>query len=261
MSRLHASFQCTNFVILNIFEGITQISQSRIDVLEPYSYVLLISAIFLLVLTGVTTLLYYRRIKGAKAKYEEAKDVVGDVVVSYSKQLQRHEEQLEKASYRIEGLSARSENVVVKVEELGKQTNELASKVVSTSDTQGRLTKEVEDVKTKLNDIKKVQEDIEKHISETPEAKIEAAIPIRREHALAPLTETELRVLEFIADGGEKTAPEIRDLIKLTREHSARLVKKLYAEGYLERETAKTPYTYRVKDEMVKILKKSGAEM
>jgi CTP-dependent riboflavin kinase len=55
-------------------------------------------------------------------------------------------------------------------------------------------------------------------------------------------------------------APEIKDLIKLTREHTARLVKKLYEEGYLERNTAKTPYAYRVKEEMLKFLKKTEAE-
>jgi len=254
MSRFHAAFNLTELVILNLFEGITQVSQAIIDLIEPY--VLLITTIILLVLTGATTVLYYQRIKGVKVKYEQAKDVVGDVVVSFNKQLQRHEEQLEKASYQTEGLTAKSENIEVKIEELRKQTNDLASKVASTSDTQGQLTKDIEDMKIRLNDVKNAQEEIEKHISETPEVKIEAAIPIKREHALEPLTETELHVLEFIAEG-EKTSPEIRDLTKLTREHSARLVKKLYEEGYLERDTERTPFRYRVKDEMLKILKKS----
>jgi len=255
MSRLQHAFPHIDFVMLSILEGITQTSQSRIGIME--SHVLLVSTIFLLVLTGATAVLYYRRIKGARTKYEEAKEVVGDVVVSFNKQLQRHEVQMEKASYRIEGLSARSENIVVKVEELGKKTSDLASKVANTSDTQDRLTKDIEDVKAQLNDARQTQEEIRKQLSEIPEAKIEAAIPIKREHALAPLTETELRVLEFIADGGQKTAPEIRDLTRLTREHSARLVKKLYEEGYLERDTGKAPYRYRVKDEMLKVLRKS----
>jgi len=258
MSRLRVTFHNVQLVILNIFEGITQTSQFRIDVME--SYILLVSTIFLLSLTCATAVLYYRRIKGAQAQYDEAKNVVADVVVSFNKQLQLHEVQLEKVSYRIEGFSARNENAVVKVEELGKQTSDLASKVASTSDTQDRLTKDIDDVRTKLNDLKTAQAEIERHISETPEAKIEAAIPIKRERALAPLTETELRVLEFISERGEKTAPEIRDLTKLTREHSARLVKKLYEEGYLERDIGKTPFKYRVKDEMLKFLKKSEAK-
>jgi len=247
--------QHTQLVILNFFERITQVSQSRFDVIE--TYVILVSTISLLILTCLTVVLYYRRIKGAKAKYEEAKEVVGDVVVSLSKQLQRHEEKLEKTIYRIEGLSARSDTTLGKVENLGKQTSDLVSRVAATTDTQSQLTKDIEDVKQRLNDVNRAQEEIMKEISETPETKIEAAIPIKREHALAPLTETELHVLEFIAQKGEKTAPEIRDLTKLTREHSARLVKKLYEEGYLERDAGKTPYRYRVKNEMLKILKKS----
>jgi len=248
----------TDLVIFNVFQGITFTSQYIIDIME--SYVVLVSIIFLFTLTGITLVLYYKRLKGAKAKYEEAREVVGDVVVSFNKQLQRQEELLEKASYRIEGLSSKSDNLVTKVEEFGKQTGDLASRVSSTSETQDRLMKDMEDVRAMLNEVRRVHEEMQKQISGMPEAKIEAVIPIKREHALAPLTETELRVLEFIAEVGEKTAPEIRNLTKLTREHSARLVKKLYEEGYLERETGKTPYRYRVKDEMLKILRKSESQ-
>jgi predicted HTH transcriptional regulator len=122
------------------------------------------------------------------------------------------------------------------------------------------LNKDIADLKEKFNDVTRIQQELKKQVFEIPETKIETAIPIKRERALAPLTETELHVLEIIAEGGEKTAPEIKDLIKLTREHSARLVKKLYEEGYLERSTEKTPYAYRVKEEMLKILKKTSME-
>jgi DNA-binding MarR family transcriptional regulator len=63
-------------------------------------------------------------------------------------------------------------------------------------------------------------------------------------------------VIEIIGKEGEKTAPEIREKINLTREHTARLMKKLYKNGYLERDTHKMPYVYRLKEEMQKILKK-----
>jgi predicted HTH transcriptional regulator len=125
--------------------------------------------------------------------------------------------------------------------------------------SQEELAKDLGTLKLELDSLKKMQENFEKQMSAVPEVKVETAIPIRRERALEPLTETELHVLEFIAAEGEKTAPEIRTLTKLTREHSARLVKKLYEEGYLERDIVKTPYKYRVKDEMLKILRKPEA--
>ena len=103
----------------------------------------------------------------------------------------------------------------------------------------------------KLVEIEKI-----KYEKPAPEVKIKAAIPIKKEKVLEPLTETELMVLETIGQEGEKTAPEIQKLIGLTREHTARLMKKLYKDGYLERDTHKMPYVYRLKEEMEKILKR-----
>jgi DNA-binding Lrp family transcriptional regulator len=192
-------------------------------------------------------------------EYVEAKSVVSDIVVSFNKQMQRQEEQVDKVSYKVEALSKRSEDMTAKLENVETQITNIA-KFTEVSEAEKKLNVDIEDLKKRIDDVAKAQEEITKQVLEIPEANIEAVIPIKREHALAPLTETELRVLEIIAEAGEKTAPEIKDLIKLTREHTARLVKKLYEEGYLERNTAKTPYAYRVKEEMLKFLKKTEAE-
>ena len=81
-------------------------------------------------------------------------------------------------------------------------------------------------------------------------------MPIRRDKAIASLTETEVAVLEFLSAEGPKTAPEIKEKVQLSREHTARLMKKLYEEGYVERETGKLPFRYSVKKEMEKLLRK-----
>jgi DNA-binding Lrp family transcriptional regulator len=70
------------------------------------------------------------------------------------------------------------------------------------------------------------------------------------------LTDTEIAVLEMLSAEGAKTAPEIKERVQLSREHTARLMKKLYEEGYLERETGKIPFKYCVKKEMENLLKK-----
>ena len=86
--------------------------------------------------------------------------------------------------------------------------------------------------------------------------KAEPVIPIKRDKAMAALTDTEIAVLEMLSTEGSKTAPEIKERVQLSREHTARLMKKLYEEGYLERETGKIPFKYNVKKEMEKFLKK-----
>lgn len=226
-------------------------------------YALMITTVLML-LTIVTTLLYYRRIRLASRAYEEAKNVVTDIVISFDKQLQRQEQQIGTSFQSIETATAKSERLLKRLEEqessfsarLNDLTSKVNSKPAAVSD-QELLKKEIESIKAQLESLVKAQEELkEREVAMTFDSQIETPIPIKRERALAPLTETELRVLEFIAAEGEKTAPEIRDFVKLTREHSARLMKNLYEEGYVERRSDKTPYVYMVKEEMLKILKK-----
>lgn len=218
---------------------------------------------FLLGLTIVTTLLYYRRIGQVSKAYEEAKSVVSDIVISFDKQLERQEEHLETAIQNVEAQAVKSDRLSERLDEQESRfvtsLRDLTSKVAGLSDMEV-VKRNVESLKTQLKDLAKTQEELKEHALAVPESQIETAIPIRRERALAPLTETELRVLEFIAAAGEKTAPEVKDMVKLTREHTARLMKKLYEEGYLERRSEKAPYAYRVKEEMLEILKKREAE-
>jgi DNA-binding MarR family transcriptional regulator len=104
--------------------------------------------------------------------------------------------------------------------------------------------------------IANIEEQIQK-LTTIPEIKSELVIPIKRDKAMAALTDTEIAVLEMLSSEGSKTAPEIKDRLQLSREHTARLMKKLYEEGYLEREVGKIPFRYSIKKEMERLLKKT----
>lgn len=213
----------------------------------------------LLASTVIVTLLYYRRIRHASKAYEEAKNVVGDIVISFDKQLQRQGQEIDEVSHKVEVQSVKADRLSKRLDDeegrFATQLANLTSKAAGLSDLDS-VKSDIEALRTQLRDLVDTQEKLKEHAVSLTESQIETAIPIRRDRALAPLTETELRVLESIASAGEKTAPEIKETIKLTREHTARLMKKLYEEGYLERRSEKTPYAYRVKEEMLEILKK-----
>ena len=70
-------------------------------------------------------------------------------------------------------------------------------------------------------------------------------------------TPTELQVLTLLADEGPKSAPEIGKLVGRSREHTARLMKKLFDEGYVRRDQARIPFRYstveRVKQSFTKL--------
>jgi DNA-binding MarR family transcriptional regulator len=57
-------------------------------------------------------------------------------------------------------------------------------------------------------------------------------------------TPTELQVLTLLADQGPKSAPEIGRFVGRSREHTARLMKKLFAEGYVRRDQTRIPFRY-----------------
>jgi DNA-binding MarR family transcriptional regulator len=93
-------------------------------------------------------------------------------------------------------------------------------------------------------------------VQETKADVVLPPVPIKRDKALAALTETEIAVLEMLSQEGAKTAPEIKERVHLSREHTARLMKKLYEEGYLEREAGKIPFRYSIKKEMEAFLQR-----
>jgi DNA-binding MarR family transcriptional regulator len=79
---------------------------------------------------------------------------------------------------------------------------------------------------------------------------LDAPIPLQEDSVLQELTDTELEVLKMIVDFGEGTVPEIKEHIQKTREHTARLLKKLYDKGYIDRNTSSMPYRYSIRKEI-----------
>jgi len=215
-------------------------------------------------LTLFVTILYSKRIVDAYKKYIDAKNVVNDVVLSFNRQLKMQEDQLETSTRKISVLSSHNKFFAERLENQEKEVQTLANRVESFSDMK-KISPRIGVLENRLDEVVSIKDALLKKIAVIEKqqlrrkdsgTEIETAIPIKRERVLAPLTTTELTVLEFLAVEGEKTAPEIKEQIELSREHTARLMKKLYEKGYLERSAKKIPFTYKLNEEMQKILKK-----
>ena len=232
--------------------------------------VILILAGVLLTVTVGAAIKYYKQLRRVQGEYEKAGEVVEDIVLSFNRQIRQEADKLELVAYKVEATSSKSDRALMRAEEVDKKLLPLESKIDATLQEREKLLTRLDEVDKKVRDAVASQETLSAKISAIeeqarqfsmiPEAKIEAVIPIKREKVLAPLTETELSVLEMLSLEGPKTAPEIKDKIKLSREHTARLMKKLYESGYLERETSKIPFKYSVKKEMEKLLRKTESE-
>jgi chromosome segregation ATPase len=213
---------------------------------------------------------YYRQIRKAQKEYEKAREAVEDIVLSFNRELKREADRLELVAYKVEGNAAKADTSFKRVDNIEKKIAPIESKLRAISENDASILSKIAEVDTKTHNIEashqtlktkitEVEEQVQK-LSAVPEIKIEPVIPIRRDKAMAALTDTEVTVLEMLSAEGSKTAPEIKDRVRLSREHTARLMKKLYEEGYVERETGKIPFKYNVKKEMAKLLKKVESE-
>jgi DNA-binding CsgD family transcriptional regulator len=224
----------------------------------------------LLAATVAASFEYYRQVRKAQNEYVKAKGIVEDIVLSFDRELKREAHKLDAIAFKTEGNLAKADSNIKKVDTLEKRISPLENQIRTISQINSQSNTNIlsglTGLESKIKDIENSQETVKlkiagfdeqiKKFAAAPEIGIEPVIPIRRDKAMATLTDTEITVLEMLSSEGPKTAPEIKDRIHLSREHTARLMKKLYEEGYLEREVGKIPFSYSIKKEMEKLLKK-----
>ena len=234
----------------------------------PDELVVLLS--ILLGTTIIAAVEYYRQLRKAQREYEKARGAVGDIVLSFKRQFKHEADKLEALGYKVEAAASRTDSALRKADELNGMMRALEGKIALDSEDSKNMSTRLADLERKTADFVASQETITSKLTTleeqanqlklAPETHLEGVIPLKREKAMAQLTDTEVSVLELLVSEGAKTAPEIKERVKLSREHTARLMKKLYEEGYLERETGKIPFKYSVKKEMEKLLKKTESE-
>ena len=232
----------------------------------------------LLALTGIilvatigASVEYYRQIRKAQREYEKAKQAVEDIVLSFNRELKREANRLELIAYKVEGNTAKANTSIKVADSVEKRIAPFEIRLKAISEVDADILSKIAKVDKKMQNLEEVDQTLKTKIMEVeeqiqklsiiPEIKSEPVIPIKRDKAMAALTDTEITVLEMLSAEGSKTAPEIKERVQLSREHTARLMKKLYEKGYLERETGKIPFKYSVKKEMKKFLKKAESEL
>ena len=244
----------------------------------------------MLVVTAVAAFEYYKQIRMAHKEYEKARDFIEDIVLSFDRELKRESDRFESMASKVEGSFAKADASFRKTDSIEKKitpieeqlngltqsyqamTQTISQNLTEKTQTNTTILSGLSGLETKLKDIEATQETLRNKITGVEEQiqKLSSAppqdvkseivlppIPIRRDKALAALTDTEIVVLEMLSKEGSKTAPQIKERVGLSREHTARLMKKLYEEGYLEREAGKIPFRYSIRKEVEALLQKA----
>jgi len=113
-----------------------------------------------------------------------------------------------------------------------------------------RLILELEQIKTKLSTIQQPRM-VARSLPGRDQA---TSLPVPAQNVLATLTPTERQTLDILRREGGKSAPELGRRVKKSREHMARLMKKLYLDGYVDKESNHAPFRYKLNEKVGSIL-------
>ena len=226
---------------------------------------MLLPSISLLIVTVFASYIYYKKILEAQGEYLKSRNIVQDITFGFTRQVKRLSGQIVdlennvQDAYIMASEAMKSSDKTLKlVENLKTEPSDLGDKIVQQQaviDNHGKLIgRQVEILSSYENEVKKLRDEVKNLASKPPVRQIirevDAPIPVDESNILAQLTGTEMEVLKLIQSMGLSSVPQIKDKIGKTREHTSRLLKKLFDKGFIDRNTSSMPYRYQVRKEV-----------
>ena len=194
-------------------------------------YSTLISSI-LLVIVIITARWTLKGFNQSKQALREAASYVSVIVAALSP--------------RIESLEEISNQVRDAIGALTAESTGLRSSDASLESRCRELEKSVEDMITRY---KQILQELESIRSKPVPPVAELRPVLQEDPILERLTATERETLQILKEG-PLHAPELGRRVNKSREHMARLMKRLYLEGYVDRETDQPPFRYKLNDKL-----------
>lgn len=215
----------------------------------------------LIVVSSIILFVESLRIKKLTLEYDKSKNLLKDIIFSFNDQLKLNENEVKSLKEKISKLVKDKDEILTTLKSYEEAVLKIPKDLQEYNSFKEKIIHELESLKDSLHSLREKYDLLESRIHEIFKSEgelerkvVESGILVTREGVLGSLNETEINVLKFLAEEGEKTANQIRDRFKLSREHSSRLLKKLYERGYLERSTRGKPYLYGIKREMKEFL-------
>lgn len=199
----------------------------------------------------------YRQLKKAQKANEESHEKTRTTISALVTTTHRLKQQTEK----IDTAANEAQAARISTERLGSRIDRLTAGVETALRASRTVVKHMFDTRKQVLTLTKSQQALQEQL-ELLDARYRGMLPEAEATTITPasltnLTETELKVLQILAREGPKPAPEIKNLVGRTREHTARLMKKLFNEGYVERDVYKIPFTYKISEKIRKAVEET----
>ncbi len=218
---------------------------------------LLLGISILWVSTIIFVIFYYRRLREVTNQYSEAKTIVERIVTTFKNRYDELSSSLHQLGLQVSSTQLMTQGIIDKTAQLSSQMEKNQDSSKGSKDLDENLLGNIMTLQDEVKRLKEVQEAFQSKISITQPRKLPVATEGPSLGNDTRLTETENIILHYLLAEGPKTAKDVEERIGKTREHTARLMKKLWQQGYVERETHKIPFTYRTSDALRSLEKSS----
>lgn len=196
--------------------------------------------------------LVLRRLDISRMGYAEAKQLLSAMVSSLSPRIQKTETLARELSEQVQ---------ILKANQAGANSEDLAADKVRLLEYMQdwlanvkRVVDKLEQLEDNLRGLDGQFQQLRARMDRLPDHEVPAtnqlvSIGVVTENVLAKLSETEKQALGLLIEE-PKSAPEIGRLTGKSREHTARIMKTLFDQRFVERETHHQPYEYRLNDKV-----------
>ena len=219
---------------------------------------LLIPSLIFIIIIIILTYKYYNKILDAQKEYAVAKQLVSNIVLTFRKRINEQNTKVDNILYDIEELQSSIEKRRKQETYFQDNINDIIKSMTSVFTINKKLVDNFIVINTKIDKLKTTDKILydtlelfkkeQKELLQKPILKL----PSDQRKSFVKLTRTEIQIIQILLSEGAKTAPKIMEEINKTREHTSRLMKKLWQEGYIERDTNSIPFIYRPTKELKK---------
>lgn len=219
---------------------------------------LLIPSLIFIIIIIILTYKYYNKVLDAQKEYAVAKQLVSNIVLTFRKRVNEQNTKVDNILYDIEELQSSIEKRRKQEIYFQDNINDIIKSMTSVFTINKKLVDNFIVMNTKIDKLKTTDKILydtlelfkkeQKELLQKPILKL----PSDQRKSFVKLTRTEIQIIQILLSEGAKTAPKIMDEINKTREHTSRLMKKLWQEGYIERDTNSIPFIYRPTKELKK---------
>ena len=213
-------------------------------------------SVLCLIAVGIVGAKVIRGFHQSKQAVIESASLINVIVDALTSRIDRSESVILDLRKNVETVSNRSQNLEKEQTNLRASHLQVLHHLQELLSNDKKLVLELEQLKSKLGGLQQ-----RSPMAEALPKRENLTTIISDGALLASLTPTERRTLDLLRDEGAKSAPELGKRLKKSREHTARLMKKLYMEGYVDRESNRAPFRYKLNESLRTALEGTDKEI